>query len=78
MGADRRNRRNWYYSFIGLGLLVVGTTLNLLFGPGPFVPSIWSYLTVAIVGVMIDVVIILFKKIKSAKKGLRRDECWIL
>lgn len=68
MGADRRNRRKWPFSVIGLGMLVVGTILNLVFGPGPFVPSIWSYLTVAIVGVMIDVVIILFRKIKSAKK----------
>ena len=68
MGADRRNRRKWPISFIGLGMLVVGTILNLVFGPGPFVPSIWSYLTVAIVGVMIDVVIVLFRKIKLAKK----------
>lgn len=68
MGADRRNRRKWPFSVIGLGMLVVGTILNLVFGPGPFVPSIWSCLTVAIVGVMIDVVIILFRKIKSAKK----------
>lgn len=68
MGADRRNRRKWPFSVIGLGMLVVGTILNLVFGPGPFVPSIWSYLTVAIVAVLIDIVIFLYKKIKSAKK----------
>ncbi|EMR07223.1 hypothetical protein C772_00868 [Bhargavaea cecembensis DSE10] len=69
MGADRRNRRKWPFSFIGLGMLVVGTILNLVFGPGPFVPSIWSYLTVAIVAVLIDTVIFLYKKIKSARKS---------
>ncbi|MFC7365419.1 MULTISPECIES: hypothetical protein [Bhargavaea] len=62
MDADRR------YTFFGIGLLVYGTIVNLLFGPGPFVPSIWSFITVAIVGVMVDVVRFLFRKIKSIKK----------
>lgn len=68
MGADRRNRRKWPFSVIGLGMLVVGTILNLVFGPGPFVPSIWSYLTVAIVAVLIDIVIFLYKKNQISKE----------
>lgn len=70
MDADHKNDKSPFtYSRVGMGALLVITILNLLFGPHPYLPSISSFATAAIVTILADIVIFLYKKIKSAKKS---------
>lgn len=53
-------KERWYFSVVGWGAFVVGTILNLVFGPDLY--SILAFLTVAVILTVANIVYVFYKK----------------